>query len=61
MTEHQEMTAEQEAHSRQGLRLIVGAGLGYLVGKAIVDKPVLGAVVGGVLALIVGSKANQDG
>jgi hypothetical protein len=43
------------------LRLIVGAGVGFLVGKAILDKPVLGAVLGGAIALILGSHGGQDG
>jgi len=61
MTEEQEMTMEKAEDSRQGLRLIVGAGVGFLVGKAILDKPALGAVVGGALALILGSQGGQDG
>lgn len=61
MREHGEMTVEKETDDRQGLRLIVGAGLGYLVGKALLDKPILGGVLGGVLALILGSRGSEDG
>ena len=61
MDEKQALATEATTENRQGLRLIVGAGLGYLIGRAVLDKPALGAVLGGVLALIAGSQGKQDG
>ncbi len=43
---------DEASRDSRGLVMVVGAGLGYLVGKALVKKPVLGAVVGAALAFI---------
>jgi len=61
MGEKEEMVMEETTESRQGLRLIVGAGFGYLIGRVILDKPALGAVLGGAVALIIGSQGSDEG
>jgi len=61
MGEQEKRAAEETTESRQGLRLIVGVGLGYLIGRAILDKPALGAVLGGAVALVIGSQGSDEG
>lgn len=55
--EHEEITTEEEktssTHSR-GLSIVVGGLLGYLTGKLILNKPVLGAALGLVLGFVLG-------
>ncbi len=44
---------------RLGYGIVVGAGLGYLIGRGLLKKPILGAVLGVAFALIIGSSDDE--
>lgn len=50
---------EGESRDSRGLVMMVGAGLGYLVGKTVLKKPVLGAVVGAALTFVMTSSDEE--
>ncbi len=51
---------ERKSDGRLGYRIVVGAGLGYVVGRGLLKKPILGVALGVVLALILGS-GDEEG
>lgn len=46
---------DRGSRSGKGLAIVAGAGLGYLVGRTLLNKPILGTLLGVALALMVGS------
>lgn len=63
MGDEQEFTAaEQEKTSSNnlGLGIVVGAGLGYVVGRTLLNKPVLGTILGAALAFAAGSSGDGE-
>ncbi len=54
------MEEKRTADRRLGYRIVVGAGLGYVVGRGLLKKPILGVALGVVLALILGSGDEEE-
>lgn len=57
METEQELKGMEEKRTedrRLGYRIVVGAGLGYVVGRGLLKKPILGVTLGVVLALVLG-------
>ncbi len=63
MDKEQESKATEEkgnSEGKLGYRLVVGAGLGYLVGRGLLKKPMMGVAVGVALALIIRSSSHDE-
>lgn len=51
---------EETAKHPKGLHLLLGAGIGYVIGKVALKKPLLGALLGAGLVWIVGSESEEE-
>lgn len=58
--ERQITGTEQDGRSgdHRGLAIIVGAGLGYLVGRGLLKRPIVGVILGVAVAIVI-SSSNQ--
>lgn len=63
--EKQRETGAVQGKTRSGgnraLGVILGSALGYLVGRAFLDKPAVGVALGAALAFVIGSDGDDEG
>ena len=52
-------TVEQTTSNNRGLSIVLGAALGYSIGRVFFKKPILGIVLGVVAALLIGSSDEE--
>jgi zinc transporter ZupT len=51
---------KKESGGKLGLSIILGAVLGYLIGKVVLDKPALGTALGVVLGFVTSSSGEEE-
>ena len=52
-------TVEETTSNNRGLSIVLGAALGYSIGRVLFKKPILGIVLGVVAALLIGSSDEE--
>ena len=63
MGEEKELTEIEEREAsdgRHGWGLVLGAALGYSVGRLFLNKPIVGLVLGAAAAFLIGSSDGED-
>lgn len=51
---------EKESGGKLGLSVILGALLGYLAGRVLLNKPALGTALGAVLGFVTSSSSEKE-
>lgn len=58
--EKQAMAVEETTSNNRGLSIVLGAALGYSIGRLFFGKPILGIVLGVAAALLIGSSGDEE-